>query len=43
MITLRLHFERTWTKLVSPSKTEENKKAFEFNLKTLEGLPMLDP
>jgi hypothetical protein len=43
MTTSRLHFERTWTKLVSLGKTKENKKAFEFNLETLRGLSMRDP
>jgi hypothetical protein len=43
MTTLRLHFERTRTKLVSLSKTKENKKAFEFNLETLGGSSMRDP
>jgi hypothetical protein len=43
MTTSRLQFERTRTKLVSPGKTKENKKAFEFNLETLGGLSMRDP
>jgi hypothetical protein len=43
MTTSGLHFERTRTKLVSPSKTKENKEAFEFNLETLRGLSMRDP
>jgi hypothetical protein len=43
MNTLRLHFEKIQTKFVSPGKTKENKKAFEFNLEMLGDLLMRDP
>jgi hypothetical protein len=42
-ITSRFLFERTRIRLVSPGKTWGNKKAFEFNHKTLGGLSIRDP